>query len=128
MEIIKKANSLNRKNQTILTIASLIICGGIVPLMCYFGNTGDALTLLDGAGGIFLIVGMIPQIIQSVQTKSVEDLNFLYLLFLTIGLGWMEVYAGYLIMTGGTFMFLFTNTLDFAFVVILLVIKIAYSK
>lgn len=128
MEIINRANNLNRKNQIILTVIAILIAIVVVPVICFIGDTEDALTFFDGLGGVFLIVGMIPQIIQSIQTKSVKDLNFLYLLFLTIGLGWMEVYAVYLIMTGGTFMFLFTNSLDFGFVVILLLIKILYSK
>lgn len=90
-------------------------------------NLNYIMNLIDGIGGVLLVVGMIPQIYQTFKTKKAEDLNLQYLSLLTVGLAMMESYAFYLVVTGGAKMFLFTNSIDFSFVIILLVMKLWYS-
>lgn len=67
--------------------------------------------LLQLAGGFILSFGYIPQIVQTIKTKSVEDLNLRTFLLIFIGIVFMEVYAVNLVLNGAGHMFLVTNTM-----------------
>lgn len=67
--------------------------------------------LLQLIGGLILSFGYIPQIIQIVKTKSVNDLNFKTFFMIFLGILFMEVYAVNLVYTGSGLMFLVTNTM-----------------
>jgi uncharacterized protein with PQ loop repeat/DNA-directed RNA polymerase specialized sigma24 family protein len=84
----------------------------------------DMLQLL---GGFILAAGYFPQIRQLIKTRSARDLNFQTFLFLTIGIGCMEVYAIRLTIGGAGLMFLITNSLSLG-ISLLLCILIARFK
>lgn len=67
--------------------------------------------ILQLIGGIILSFGYIPQIIQMIKTKSVDDLNFKTFLSVFIGILFMEVYAVNLVINKVGHMFLITNTM-----------------
>jgi len=67
--------------------------------------------ILQLIGGIILSFGYIPQIIQMVKTKSVEDLNSKTFLSVFIGTLFMEIYAVNLVINKVGHMFLVTNTM-----------------
>lgn len=84
--------------------------------------------LLQLIGGFILSFGYIPQIIQIVKTKSVNDLNLNTFLMIFIGILFMEVYAINLFVNGAGGMFLVTNTMALVLSGILSVLIIKYSK
>jgi len=67
--------------------------------------------ILQFIGGLILSFGYIPQIIQIIKTKSVEDLNFKSSLFIFIGILFMEIYAVNLVINKVGYMFLVTNSM-----------------
>jgi MtN3 and saliva related transmembrane protein len=67
--------------------------------------------ILQLIGGIILSFGYIPQIIQMVKTKSVEDLNSKTFVSVFIGTLFMEIYAVNLVINKVGHMFLVTNTM-----------------
>jgi len=73
-------------------------------------------------GGVILAFGWIPQIIQILRTKSVEDLNRRTFWSLFTGIGLMEVYAIKLGIDGVGYAFLFTNTLSLILMIIILML------
>jgi MtN3 and saliva related transmembrane protein len=76
-------------------------------------------------GGIVLTFGMIPQIIQIIKTKSVNDLNFKTYATVLFGVILMEVYAVSLLISGVGTPFFVTNTLSLIIqlIVVLLILK-----
>ncbi|WP_342562050.1 PQ-loop domain-containing transporter [Paenibacillus sp. FSL R7-0345] len=80
--------------------------------------------LMQLLGGIILSVGWIPQIIQMIRTKSVNDLNLKAYLLMLLGIGLMEAYAVNLAADGTGLAFLVTNTLSLTVVstVVLLIL------
>ena len=68
--------------------------------------------ILQFIGGLILSFGYIPQIIQIIKTKSVEDLNFKSSLFIFIGILFMEIYAVNLVINKVGYMFLVTNSMS----------------
>ena len=86
------------------------------------------MNLLQFIGGIVLSVGYIPQIKQIVKTKSVKDLNENYLRAVTLGVGFMEIYAIYNLIKGVAVMFFVTNTIAFSLAVAMLVLYKIYNK
>jgi len=67
--------------------------------------------LLQLIGGIILSFGYIPQIVQIIKTKSVNDLNLKTFLSVFIGILFMEVYAINLAVNKTGYMFLVTNSM-----------------
>ena len=67
--------------------------------------------ILQLIGGIILSFGYIPQIIQMVKTKSVDNLNLKTFLSIFIGISFMEIYAINLVINKVGHMFLVTNTM-----------------
>ncbi|MGF7046730.1 MtN3 and saliva related transmembrane protein [Paenibacillus sp. DS2015] len=76
--------------------------------------------LMQLLGGIILSCGWVPQIIQIVRTKSVEDLNKKTFILLFVGIGLMEVYGVHLALAGVGYAFLVTNTLSLFLIMIIL--------
>ncbi len=72
-------------------------------------NIYDVLQLI---GGLILAIGYIPQLIQIVKTKSVEDLNFKTFSSIFIGITLMEIYSVNLVKHGSGTAFLITNSLS----------------
>jgi MtN3 and saliva related transmembrane protein len=83
---------------------------------------------LQFLGGIVLSVGYIPQIRQILKTKSVKDFNIVYLSSLTVGVGFMEIYAIYNLIKGVAIMFFVTNTIAFLLAVTMLVLYKIYNR
>ncbi len=81
---------------------------------------------LQLVGGFILAVGYIPQIRQLLRTKSCGDLNLKTYLYLTLGIGMMEIYAIDLSKNGNGYMFLITNSLSLALVSLISVLIIKY--
>ena len=77
-------------------------------------------------GGIILALGYIPQICQLLRTKSCGDLNLKTYLYLTLGIGMMEIYAIDLYKNGNGHMFLVTNSISFALVALISFLIIKY--
>jgi len=67
--------------------------------------------LLQLIGGIILSFGYIPQIVQIIKTKSVNDLNLKTFLSVFVGILFMEVYAVNLAVNKTGYMFLITNSM-----------------
>jgi len=67
--------------------------------------------ILQLIGGLILSFGYIPQIIQIIKTKSVNDLNLKTFLFVFIGILFMEIYAINLVINKVGYMFLVTNSM-----------------
>jgi len=67
--------------------------------------------ILQLIGGLILSFGYIPQIIQIIKTKSVNDLNIKTFLFVFIGILFMEIYAINLVINKVGYMFLVTNSM-----------------
>ncbi len=81
----------------------------------------DAFQLI---GGFILAIGYIPQIRQIIRTKSCKDLNLKTYIALTVGMGFMEIYAINLALSGAGTMFLVTNSISlFLVLFIALMIK-----
>ena len=68
--------------------------------------------ILQLIGGLILSFGYIPQIIQIIKTKSVNDLNIKTFLFVFIGILFMEIYAINLVINKVGYMFLVTNSMS----------------
>lgn len=81
---------------------------------------------LQLVGGIILAVGYIPQISQLIRTKSCGDLNLKTYLYLTLGIGLMELYAINLCKSGNGYMFLLTNSISLVLVSLISVMVIKY--
>ena len=75
------------------------------------GKIKSMFDILQLIGGIILSFGYIPQIIQMVKTKSVDDLNLKTFLSVFIGILFMEIYAINLVVNNVGHMFLVTNTM-----------------
>jgi len=82
---------------------------------------------LQLAGGIILCIGYIPQIIQTLKTKSVKDLNFSMFVLVFIGVLFMEPYAINLVINGSGMMFLITNSINLLIVGIMVVLIKLYK-
>jgi len=67
--------------------------------------------ILQLIGGLILSFGYIPQIIQIIKTKSVNDLNLKTFLSVFIGILFMEIYAINLVINKVGYMFLVTNSM-----------------
>ncbi len=81
----------------------------------------DVLQLI---GGFILAIGYIPQIRQIIRTKSCKDLNLKTYIALAVGMGFMEIYAINLALSGAGTMFLVTNSISlFLVLFIALMIK-----
>ena len=81
---------------------------------------------LQLVGGIILAVGYIPQIRQLLRTKSCGDLNLKTYLYLTLGIGLMEIYAVNLSKSGNGYMFLVTNSASLILVALISCLIIKY--
>ena len=68
--------------------------------------------ILQLIGGLILSFGYIPQIIQIIKTKSVNDLNLKTFLSVFIGILFMEIYAINLVINKVGYMFLVTNSMS----------------
>lgn len=91
-------------------------------------NLGVFVNLLQLIGGIILSVGYIPQIRKTIRTKSVEDLSSAYYKTMFIGVGLMEVYAIYNVLSGVALMFLVTNTIAWCLCGTMMILTIKYRK
>ena len=67
--------------------------------------------ILQLIGGLILSFGYIPQIIQIIKTKSVNDLNLKTFLSVFFGILFMEIYAINLVINKVGYMFLVTNSM-----------------
>jgi MtN3 and saliva related transmembrane protein len=67
--------------------------------------------ILQLIGGLILSLGYIPQITQTLKTKSVKDLNFKTYLLIFVGILFMEAYAINLTVHGQGHMYLVTNSM-----------------
>ena len=67
--------------------------------------------ILQLIGGLILSFAYIPQIIQIIKTKSVNDLNLKTFLSVFIGILFMEIYAINLVINKVGYMFLVTNSM-----------------
>ena len=63
--------------------------------------------ILGTAGSLILCASAIPQIVKTLRTKSSDDLSFMYLATLMLGLMLLMVYSIYV----KDFVFIFGNTL-----------------
>ncbi len=81
--------------------------------------------ILQLIGGFILAIGYVPQIRQIIRTKSCKDLNLKTYIALAVGMGFMEVYALDLALTGAGTMFLITNSVSL-FLVVFIVFMIKY--
>lgn len=79
------------------------------------------------AGGIILALGYVPQIKKIVKTKSVKDFSVQYLLYMTIGILFMQVYAIYNVLKGEALMFLVTNSIALVMAMIMLSLYVKYA-
>ncbi|SEM71030.1 PQ-loop domain-containing transporter [Lihuaxuella thermophila] len=79
-------------------------------------------------GGLILSLGWIPQIVQIIRTKSVEDLNLKSYLLILLGISLMEAYALNLAFSGVGYAFLMTNTLSLFVVLWMVVLILRYNK
>jgi len=61
-------------------------------------------------GGLIISIGYLPQLIQIIKTKSVQDLNIQTFVSIFLSIVFFEVYAIHLVFTGSGLMFLVTNT------------------
>jgi len=86
--------------------------------------------LLQLIGGIILSFGYIPQIVQIIKTKSVNDLNLKTFLSVFIGILFMEVYAINLAVNKTGYMFLVTNTMALLLsgIMCILILEIRVNK
>jgi MtN3 and saliva related transmembrane protein len=79
--------------------------------------------VLQLIGGIILCAGYVPQIIQTVKTKSTQDLNLQMFVMIFFGVLLMEIYAINLVINNSGVMFLITNSmsliLDFIMIVLI---------
>ena len=67
--------------------------------------------IIQIVGGIIISVGYLPQIIQILKTRSVQDLNLNTYAMIFLGICLMEIYAINLVLSGSGHAFLITNTL-----------------
>lgn len=84
--------------------------------------------LLQFMGGCILSVGYVFQVKQTIETKSVEDLNFTTYLSVFIGITMMEIYAINLVFNGSGLMFLITNTMSLVLAGIMVVLILMYRR
>lgn len=84
--------------------------------------------LLQLTGGIILSAGYVPQIIQIIKTKSVEDLNLITFLSIFIGILFMEIYAINLVISGAGLMYLVTNSMALLITGIMVLLILIYRK
>lgn len=78
-------------------------------------------------GGFVVIIGVLPQIVQIIKTKSVNDLNLRTYIMVCSGLALMEVYAVYKMIYENGVMLFITSTLSLL-VNVLIMILIAIYK
>lgn len=81
-------------------------------------------------GGFMLAFGYLPQIIQTIKTKSAVDLNLKTFLMVFIGISLMEIYAInlYIHNVGGAFLITNTVSLITAGIMVFLVIRYGSKK
>lgn len=85
--------------------------------------------LLQLIGGFILCVGEVPQIMQMVHTKSVQDLNFATFASIFLGVLLMEIYAIHLVVVcNAGLMFLITNSLSLLLAGIICVLILRYRS
>lgn len=80
--------------------------------------------VLQLVGGLILAFGSIPQIEQTVRTKSAKDLNFSTLVSLIVGMAMMQVYA----IHENVLMFAITNGISLILQIVLFTLKIFYER
>lgn len=88
----------------------------------------DFFDLLQLLGGVILAAGYIPQLRQLIRTRCAKDLNFHTYLFLTIGIGCMEIYAVHLVSGGTGLAFLITNSLSLGISLLLCVLVARFQR
>lgn len=86
------------------------------------------INVLQLIGGIILSIGYIPQLRQTVRTKSVKDLNGWYLASIAIGVGLMEIYSVYNLLQGVAVMFFVTNTISLCLAMAMLLLYLRYGR
>ena len=84
--------------------------------------------MLQLTGGIILSFGYIPQVIQIIKTKSVEDLNLNTFALIFVGILFMEVYAVNLVINKVGHMFLVTNSMALVLSGLVTLLIIRYRK
>ena len=84
--------------------------------------------VLQFIGGLILSFGYIPQIVQIIKTKSVNDLNLKTFISIFIGILFMEIYAINLVITGAGHMFLVTNSMALVLAGIMCVLILMFKK
>ena len=83
---------------------------------------------LQFIGGLILSFGYIPQIVQIIKTKSVNDLNLKTFMSIFIGVFFMEIYAINLVVTGAGHMFLVTNSMALVLSGIMCILILMFRK
>jgi len=83
---------------------------------------------LQFVGGLILSFGYIPQIVQIIKTKSVNDLNLKTFMSIFIGVFFMEIYAINLVVTGAGHMFLVTNSMALVLSGIMCILILMFRK
>ena len=76
----------------------------------------------------YIFFGYIPQIIQIIKTKLVNDLNLKTFMSIFIGVFFMEIYAINLVVTGAGYMFLVTNSMSLVLAVIMCILILMFRK
>lgn len=84
--------------------------------------------MLQLCGGLILAVGYIPQILQIIRTNSCADLNLKTYVAMAVGISLMEIYAAHLAMDGTGQMFLTTNSISLALVLLICTLIIAIRR
>jgi len=79
-------------------------------------------------GGIILTFGYIPQIIQIIKTKSVNDLNLKSLFSVFFGILLMEIYAIDLVVNSAGYMFLVTNSMSLILALMMYLLTLKYKR
>jgi len=79
-------------------------------------------------GGLVIGLSYLPQIIQILKTKSVQDLNLPSYAVLGVGLSLTELYALYLLISQGLGMYLLTNSIGLLTIVVMIILVLKYKK
>ncbi len=80
--------------------------------------------LIGYAAGIFTLINMIPQVIKSYRTKSVEDVSFLMVLTYALSMMLWVTYAYFI----NSWPIMTTNSVAFCLSIIQLVFMFKYKK
>lgn len=87
-----------------------------------------AVNICQLIGGLVIGLSYLPQIIQILKTRSVQDLNLTSYVTLGIGLSLTELYALYLLIVQGLGMYLLTNSIGLITIIIMIILVIKYKK